>query len=201
VPPALSLAILAGGNSQRFGDDKALALLHGRPLLAHIVERTAGLAAETFIVTNRPEAYARFGLRLVGDLRPGQGALGGLQTALHYATQPWLLVLACDMPLINRSLLEYMLTLTDGVEAVVPSLDGRPEPLHALWSKACLAPAQAALERGDRRVVSFFPVIRVRTVTLTEIEIFDPKHLSFLNVNTPAQLVEIAQHLADGDRS
>jgi molybdopterin-guanine dinucleotide biosynthesis protein A len=201
VPPVLSLAILAGGNSQRFGEDKALALLHGQPLLAHIVERTAGLAAETFIVTNRPEAYARFGLRLVGDLRPGQGALGGLHTALYYAAQPWLLALACDMPLINRALLEHMLTLTDGVEAVVPSLDGRPEPLHALWSKACLAPVQAALKRGDRRVVSFFPAIRVRTVTLTEIEIFDPEHLSFLNVNTPAQLAEISQHLADRDRS
>jgi molybdopterin-guanine dinucleotide biosynthesis protein A len=196
VSSAFSLAILAGGNSQRFGEDKALARLHGRPLLAHVLERTAGLAAETFIVANRPAAYAEFNLRLVSDLLPGYGVLGGLYTALHHAAQPWLLALACDMPLVNRALLEYMLTLTSGVEAVVPSWDGWAEPLHALWSKACLAPMRAALDRGDRRVASFFPAVRVRLVTQAEVETFDPEHLSFLNVNTPAQLAEIAQRLA-----
>jgi molybdenum cofactor guanylyltransferase len=198
VNGALSLAILAGGNSQRFGEDKALAPLQGRPLLAHILERAAGLAAETFIVTNRPAAYASFGQRLVSDLVPGYGVLGGLYTALHYAAQPWLFALACDMPLVNRALLEYMLTLIGEVEAVVPILAGRPEPLPALWSKACLAPIRAALERGERRMVSFLSEVRVQPVTQAEVERFDPEHLSFLNVNTPGQLDEIAQRLAGG---
>lgn len=193
---ALSLAILAGGNSRRFGEDKALAQLHGRPLLAHVLERTAGLAAESYIITNHPAAYAQFGQRLLGDLLPGVGALGGLYTALHYAAQPWLLVLACDLPLVNRALLEYMLTLTEGAEAVVPYLAGLPEPLHALWSKACLAPVREAVGRGERRVVSVFPAIRIRQITEGEIEIYDPEHLSFLNVNTPEQLAEVAKHLA-----
>jgi len=197
VSSALSFAILAGGSSRRFGEDKALAPLHGRPLLAHVLERTAGLAAETFIVTNRPAAYAQFGQRLVEDLLPGYGALGGLHTALHYAAQPWLLVLACDLPLVNRALLEYMLTLTEGVEAVMPYLAGLPEPLHALWSKACLAPVDEALARGERRMVSILPAIRLRPVTQAEIEIYDPKHLSFLNVNTAEQLKEISRWPAE----
>ena len=192
---ALSLAILAGGHSQRFGEDKALAQLGGRPLLAHVLERTAGLAVETFIVTNQPAAYAQFHRRLVGDLLPGSGVLGGLYTALHYAAQPWLLALACDMPLANRALLEYMLTLTGGVEAVVPNLGGRPEPLHALWSQACLAPAREALARGDRRVVSFFPQVRVHYITEAEIDVIDPEHLSFLNINTTDQLEEVSKRL------
>ena len=192
----LSLAILAGGNSQRFGEDKALAQLHGKPLLAHVLERTAGLAAETFIVTNRPAAYEQFNRRLVGDLLPGRGVLGGLYTALHYATLPWLLVLGCDMPLVNRALLEYMLSLTSGVEGVVPSLEGLPEPLHALWFKTCFGPVREALDRGDRRVVSFLPSVRVRYVSQAEVEAFDPEHLSFMNVNTPDQLAEIAKRLA-----
>ncbi len=194
---ALSLAILAGGKSQRFGEDKALAQLHGRPLLAHVLERTAGLADETFIVTNRPAAFAQFGQRLVGDLVPGVGALGGVYTALHYAAQPWLLILACDLPLVNRALLEYMLTLTEGVDGVVPYLAGWPEPLHALWSKACLAPVREALARGERRVISVFPELRLRQVTQAEIEIYDPKHLSFLNVNTAEQLKEISRWPAE----
>jgi molybdopterin-guanine dinucleotide biosynthesis protein A len=196
VNAALSLAILAGGNSQRFGEDKALAQLHGKPLLAHVLERTEGLAAETFIVTNRPGAYEQFKQRLVEDLLPGCGVLGGLYTALYYAARPWLLALACDMPLVNRELLAYMLTLKGDVDAVVPVLHNLPEPLHALWSRACLGPMREALERGGRRVASIFPAVRVREVSQVEVEAFDPEHLSFLNVNTPDQLAEVAQRLA-----
>lgn len=193
---ALSLAILAGGNSLRFGDDKALVPLNGKPLLAHVLERTAGLAAETFIVTNRLGAYEQFKQRLVGDLLPGRGVLGGLYTALYYAAQPWLLALACDMPLVNRELLAYMLTLTGDVELVVPVVHNLPEPLHALWSKACLGPVREALDRGERRLVSAFLAVKVREVSQAEVEAFDPEHLSFLNVNTPDQLAEVARRLA-----
>jgi molybdopterin-guanine dinucleotide biosynthesis protein A len=192
---ALSLAVLAGGNSTRFGEDKALARLHGKPLLAHVLERTAGLADETFIVTNRPAAYAQFSHRLVGDVLPGYGALGGVYTALYQAAYPWVLCLACDMPLVNRSLVAYLLTLTEGVDVVMPCVNGLWEPMHAVWSRGCLAPIYRALERGDRRVVSFFPAVRVRQVTQAEVEAYDPEHLSFLNVNTPGQLAEIAQRL------
>ena len=193
---ALSLAILAGGNSLRFGEDKALAQLNGKPLLAHVLDRTAGLAAETFIVTSRPGAYEQFKQRLVADLLPGRGVLGGLYTALYYAAQPWLLALPCDMPLVNRALLAYMLTLTGDVEAVVPVVHNLPEPLHALWSKACLGPVREALDRGERRMVSVFRAIKMREVSEAEVEAFDPEHLSFLNVNTPDQLVEVARRLA-----
>jgi len=196
VNGALSLAILAGGNSLRFGDDKALVPLNGKPLLAHVLERTAGLAAETFIVTNRLGAYEQFKQRLVGDLLPGRGVLGGLYTALYYAAQPWLLALACDMPLVNRELLAYMLTLTGDVELVVPVVHNLPEPLHALWSKACLGPVREALDRGERRLVSAFLAVKVREVSQAEVEAFDPEHLSFLNVNTPDQLAEVARRLA-----
>ena len=194
---ALSLAILAGGNSTRFGEDKALALLHGRPLLAHILERTAGLAAETFLVTNRPEAYAAFGLPMVGDRRPGTGALGGLYTALTYAGQEWVICLACDMPLVNRRLLESLLALRAEADVVMPRLNGLWEPMHAVWRReACLASARSALERGERRVISALQDVRVRAVAEAEIDPIDPEHLSFYNVNTPDQLAEISRRLA-----
>ena len=191
----ITLAILAGGESLRFGGDKALAQLGGRSLLTHLLTRLEGIAAETLIVTNRPEAYAQFNQRLVGDLLPRRGALGGLYTALHYATCPWVLCLACDMPLVNRALVEYMLTLRADVDAVVPRLNGQAEPLHALWSCACLEPIRAALERGDRRVVSFLGAVRVRAVTEAEIDVIDPEHLSFLNINTTDQLEEVSKRL------
>jgi molybdenum cofactor guanylyltransferase len=189
----LTVAILAGGNSRRFGHDKGLAALHGRPMVAHVLDRVAGLGSETLVVTNRPEDYNQFGQPLVRDVLPGRGVLGGLYTALHHASQPWVLCLACDMPLVNRALLEYLWTLTADADAVVPCLGGQAEPLHALWSRACLGPIREALERGDRRLISFFPAIRVRAVAEPEIDNFDPEHAGFLNANTPAELAAIAQ--------
>jgi molybdenum cofactor guanylyltransferase len=197
VSSEVTLALLAGGQSLRFGGDKALAQLQGRPLLSYPLARLAGVGVETLIVTNRPAAYAQFNQRLVGDLLPGCGVLGGLYTALHYAAGPWVLCLACDMPLVNRSLVEYMLTLRAGVDAVLPRLNGQAEPLHALWARTCLEPIRAALERGDRRVISFLPAVRVRYVSEAEIDSIDPEHLSFLNVNTPDQLADIAQRLRE----
>ena len=196
---ALTLAILAGGNSQRFGEDKALARLDGKPLLGHILGRLEGLAAETLVVTNRPADYAQFNQRLVGDVLPGRGALGGLHAALYHATQPWVVCLACDMPLVSRALVEYLLTLRAGVDVVMPRLNGLWEPMHAVWSRGCVGAAQAALERGERRMVSCLPGLKVRAVIEAEIDPIDPEHLSFVNVNTPGQLVEMTRRLAGHD--
>jgi molybdenum cofactor guanylyltransferase len=193
----VTVAILAGGRSLRFGGDKALALLWGKPLLAHLLARLEGLAAETLLVTNRPADYARFNLRLVGDVLPERGALGGLYTALYQATYPRVLCLACDMPLVNRALVEHLLTLTAGADVVMPCLNGLWEPMHAVWSRACLRPVYTALERGDRRMVSCLSAVRVRAVAEAELDRFDPDHRSFMNVNTPDQLEVVARILTD----
>jgi molybdopterin-guanine dinucleotide biosynthesis protein A len=199
VNAALSLAILAGGNSQRFGEDKALAQLNGKPLVGHMLDRLQGVAAETLLVTNRPAEYGQFNQRLVGDVLPGRGALGGLHAALYHATRPWVACLACDMPLVSRGLVEYLVTLRAEADVVMPRLNGLWEPMHAVWSRACLGPVQAALERGERRMISCLPDLNVRVVTEAEIDRIDPEHLSFMNINTTDQLAEMARRLAGHD--
>ncbi len=197
---AVSVVVLAGGKSSRMGTDKAFVPLLGRPLIEEVLARVAGLGVETLIVTNRPEAYRALGLPLIADVIPDQGALGGIYTAIHAAHSPYALVVACDMPFLNRDLLAYLISLRAGYDVVVPRLGGVAEPLHALYSKNCLEPIRCSLESGVRKIIAFFPQVRVRYLDEDEIDRFDPAHLSFINVNTPAELAQaqaLAQSAAD----
>ncbi len=197
--PPLTLAIIAGGKSSRMGTDKALVQLGARPLIEDLLAQVTGLGAETIIITNRPADYAYLGLPLFADVIPEVGALGGLYTALHHSTQPQTLCLACDMPFIARPLLDYLIDLSPHTDVVIPRLKGEAEPFRGIYARAaCLTPIRAAIESGRRRVISFFPEVRVRFVDEPEIDRFDPHHRSFFNINTPADL-EQARFLAATD--
>lgn len=194
----LTVAILAGGRSVRMGTDKAFVRVLGRPLIEETLAQLAGLGSETLIVTNQPDDYRYLGVPLFGDVLPDKGALGGLYTALHTATRPHVLCVACDMPFVAKPLLEHLLTLTPEGDVIVPRLGKEAEPFRAVYAReACLGPIRRALDAGRMRMISFYPEVRVRWVEETEIDRYDPQHLSFFNVNTPADL-EAARRLAGG---
>lgn len=195
MPTPLTVALLAGGKSSRMGTDKSFVRVLGRPLIEDILAQVAGLGTETLIITNRLDEYRYLGLPLFGDVLPDKGALGGLYTALHSATHPHVLCLACDMPFVVRPLLEYFISLSPQADVIMPRLGGEAEPFRALYARTCLAPIEAALAAGKMRVISFFPNVRVRFVDEPEIDRFDPAHRSFFNVNTPDDLVQ-ARRLA-----
>ncbi len=186
----ITLVIQAGGASSRMGQDKALMPFLGRPLIARVVERLAGLGDEVLVTTNRPEDYAFLNLPLIPDLLPGTGALGGLYTALYAANNPFVAVVACDMPFIDPRLLRAQIDLLEqeGVDAVIPrSLEGL-EPLHGVYRRdTCLPAVKAALDRGDRRMISWFDAAKVRLMTPEEVAVVDPGFRSFINVNSPEE--------------
>ena len=192
---ALSLVILAGGKSSRMGADKAFVKVGGVPIVERVIAGLAGYGAETIVITNSPDDYRHLGLRLFADVLPDKGALGGLYSALHSASGTHALVVACDMPFVNRPLIDHLIALAPDFDAVVPRLGGEAEPFRAVYAKACLAPIRAALDAGKMRVISFFPDVRARFVDEAEIDRFDPDRLTFFNVNTPDDLAR-AEELA-----
>jgi len=97
---------------------------------------------------------------------------------------------ACDMPFLNLDLLRHLIEESTNVDAVVPRLKGQPEPLHALYSKACLAPMQRMLRAEHLKIAPLFETVRVRYVDEGTIDRIDPRHLSFFNINTQAELEE-----------
>ena len=186
----LTVAIQAGGKSSRMGTDKSFVLFQGRPLIEVVREAVEGLGDELIIVTNKPDDYAHLGLPMVGDLYPETGPLGGIYTALHHATHPHLLTVACDMPWLNRPLLDYMAGLRSTADVIVPRWDKFPEPLHAVYSQACLEPIREKLEAQMYKITAFYGRVSLRFIDRAEIERFDPDGRSFINVNTAQDLAE-----------
>ncbi len=184
--------MLAGGLSRRLGRDKAWEVIGGMPLLQRVVDIVAGVVGETLVVSTPGVAErplrSRLGLRRLEDLSPGKGSLGGIYTGLCHASSSQCLVVACDMPFLNPRLLLHLLELAPGYDVVIPVVAGHLEPLHAVYSKGCLGPIRALLERGNLKVIDFLPQVRVRVVAGAEIDRFDPWHLSFFNVNTEEDL-------------
>jgi molybdenum cofactor guanylyltransferase len=186
----ISVVIQAGGGSRRMGKDKGLVLLAGRPMVHHVIDRVRPLGSEVWITTNRPDAYAFLGVPMASDAQPGQGALAGLRTALQAARGDTVLVVACDMPFLQPALLQHLLDRAGEADIVIPRRNGEYEPLHAVYQRRCLLAVEAALARGDSRMISFFPDVRLLSIEPSELNRFDPDGLSFFNVNTPDDLAE-----------
>lgn len=195
----LSVVVQAGGESLRMGTNKALLPFLGVPLIERVVERVRHLAAEVLITTNQPAGFEFLRLPLVPDPLPGQGALVGLQTALQAASQPYVAVVACDMPFVNPQLISYQLDclVREQVDLVIPLTEQGYEPFHTVYRReTCLEAVDTALQSGKKRMISWFDQVRVRELDQAEIQKFDPLGRAFLNINTPAELqmaVQMAQ--------
>jgi molybdopterin-guanine dinucleotide biosynthesis protein A len=111
-----------------------------------------------------------------------------LHTAFTNASNPYLLVVACDMPWLNRSLLEFQISLRTTADVIVPRWNEYPEPLHAVYSKRCLEPVQWNIEAGNLKTISFYDSVDVRYLERDEISRYDPRGISFANINSPEDL-------------
>jgi molybdenum cofactor guanylyltransferase len=186
--PAVSAIIQAGGQSRRMGRDKALIDFQGQPIIAHVIDTLRAVADDIVVVSNRSDLYSSFGVRVVPDYDPPCGPLGGLAAGLHAARHPLTVVVACDMPFLKANLLRWLIELADGYDAVVPQSGAEFEPLHAVYRRECHTPIVQRIERGERRVISFFADVQLRSVPEAEWRVIDPAGRSLINLNTPADL-------------
>lgn len=192
---ALSVAIIAGGKSSRMGTDKALVNIANKPMLQHVIDRTAGLGqSETILITNQPDAHAQFGLPMFADILPEKGSLGGIYTALTYTQSLYTLVVACDMPFLNTELLRFMVSqVTAAFDIVVPRVEGYPQGMHAIYSKTCLAPIKTQLDADQLKIIRFYDRMQVLYLDEVDYAAYDPEGKSFANLNTPEELEQAQQ--------
>lgn len=186
------------------GRDKVLEYIGNESLLQRVVSKLETFGSEIIIVAADGQSFSQFAdhpkVSIETDIYPGRGSLVGLYTGLVASTSFYNVVVACDMPFLNRALLRYMAQLSTGVDAVVPRLGKMVEPLHAVYSRGCLTTIERLLEEGNLAVRDILPLIKVRYVETEEIDMFDPTHLSFFNINTEADL-EKARELVKGEVS
>jgi len=185
---AITGIILAGGKSIRMGQDKAFIEINGVPIILRVFAVLDRLFRETIIVASQKETYAELNIPVYSDLVPGQGALGGLYTGLLRSTFPYSFCVACDMPFLDRALIEYLLTRIDQYDAVVPRTSDGLQPLHAIYSKQCLEPIRHLLDLEKTKIMDFYPLIRLQIVDEKDFLTLDPERKSFTNVNTPEEL-------------
>ena len=183
---------LAGGQSKRLGRNKAVEKVGDQLLIDRVIQRLSQVTSETVVVVAEEAKVADLPLppwvRTTADLYPGSGSLGGILTGISAAQGKYSVVVACDMPFLNVDLLRFMLDLVSEYDAVVPRIKGRPEPLHAVYSRNCLEPIEERLLAGELKIAGFFDEINVGYVEEDEITTFDPYFLSFFNINTQRDL-------------
>ena len=188
----ISTIILAGGYSSRLGRDKSLETIAGKSLVSRAIECLSPLSTEIILVISERQWKARFdeypAAKTVFDIYPEKGPLGGLYTGLMHSCKSRCLAVACDMPFLSRGLLHYMISLAPGFDVVMPRIDGRNEPLHAIYTKECIRPMEEKLKLDDLKIADFPDAMMTRYVENEEIKRFDPQFLSFLNINNQADL-------------
>lgn len=170
------------------GQTKALLRLtpDGPTLIERAVAALRAVAGEIVVVTDRPEEIAFLGCRMTGDLYPGLGPLAGLHAGLTALTADHGLAVACDMPFLSPVLLAAMAAEPRDYDVLIPRrASGDLETLHAIYSRACLAPMAAQLQAGGGRLVGFLPYVRVRPLDEPWLRQYDPDLRAFDNLNTP----------------
>lgn len=199
----ISCVVLAGGKGLRLGRDKIVETVGNISLLERVVTNLSSFDSDIIVVTAGKRSLPQFieypRLRVVADIYPGRGPLGGVYTGLAASNSFYNLAVACDMPFLNQELLRYMIQLADGFDLVTPRLGNLVEPLHAVYSKGCLAPIENLLKQDNLKVSELLTLVKVRYVEAKEINQFDPEHLSFFNINTKADLKTARELAGEGD--
>ena len=121
---------------------------------------------------------------VIPDVVEDAGPLAGIHAGLLHLAAPAGLFLAVDVPLVPSALLAALLQASDGYDAAVPVVNGHPEPLCAVYRQSCRDAVARRLERGERKMTSFWPDVRVRTLADTELAAFGDPAEMFRNLNT-----------------
>jgi FdhD protein len=194
--PGVTGVILAGGESRRMGCDKSLLPIAGARFIERIYRQMAALFDEVIIVTNSPGLYEELPCRKVPDLYPVKGSLAGIHSGLSHARSDRIFVVACDMPFLSAEVIRRLCARSEAADVIIPRSERGVEPLHALYDTRCLPAVEELLDAGEKKIVRFFPQVRVCEVPPTAFADCDPDGRSFRNINTPQEYFA----LRDGDR-
>ncbi len=186
--------VLAGGENSRYPTPKAFIKVGDETIIARTL-RVLGEAASWDIVlsTNEPELYSGFGMQMIGDTVKGAGPMGGIVSVFEATGAEELFVVACDMPFIKAEVVQYILDNRDkkGEKATAAVMDGRPQPLLAVYTRSLLGGMRERLAQEKRSLTSVIEDTGARLLQEEELRRIDPEGLSFANVNTPEDYEKI----------
>ncbi len=202
-----SAVVLSGGNSKRFGKDKALLELSGRPLILHVLDRITGVTEEIIVVAgsqSQLDQYSKFlpsTVKVVKDSYNIQSPLAGALTGFQHARGKYTIMLACDTPFLSKKVVTFLLDLCIGKDATIPKWpNDYLEPLHAIYrTNLAFKAVKEALERRRLNMVSMIKNLKeVNYVNVSALKKLDPELLTFLNINDPNDFKKAQKILTKG---
>jgi molybdenum cofactor guanylyltransferase len=188
--PDLAAFILAGGKSTRMGRDKAFVEFEGQTLLARALDLARSVTSDVRIAGSR-EKFAPFA-PVVEDVYAERGPLAGIHAALQSSRRELNLMLSVDTPFISCDFLQYLVgkaIASPEAQVVVPSADGRPQPLCAIYRREFLPIAEEALQSGKNKIGALFDKVCTKMINETELEAAGFSSGIFRNLNTPEELM------------
>lgn len=178
------------------GRDKAELSFGGETFLQRAVRVAGTLGGEVIVVARADQALNRENLpavpvRIVHDAVEDQGPLAGLAAGLSASATGINVVMACDMPLIRTAVLQRLIDRLGDADACVAVVDGRPNPLCAVFRSTVASVATALLAAGERRVTALLDRVPTNRVDAAELRDIDPDLDSFVSCNTPEAYLQV----------
>ncbi len=191
-----SAIILSGGSSKRFGRDKGLVELLGKPLILHVLDRVAPLVDEVIIVLSSEVQLMKYqdivkSSKLILDESNSRASIIGALAGFKNAIEDYCILLSCDTPIISQDIVSLLLKSAPGNDAVIPRWPNRYiEPLQAAYkTKTAYNATVETIKKGKLRLSDMIERLRkilyISTITLRRL---DPNLNTFLNINTPFEL-------------
>lgn len=181
----ISAIILSGGKSTRMGKDKGMLQYKGKPFLQWLIDTVNPLAQETMIISNHAEHH-QFGHRVYSDLFQDMGPLAGIYTGLHYAQFQTNIILSCDIPLISKNVLHFLLKMHDNNHITLPFCNDKIHYLIGIYQKSYAQFFLNELKNNQKKVKSAVEKLPLSIVGNSNFE-----RKNFLNINTPSDLKKL----------
>ncbi len=191
----LSLAILTGGKSERFGMNKCAYKIEGKTMTEWVFESVASLFDEVLFVGNSSQTLNG---RSISDIHSDKGPVGGLESALVHARNEYIFLTACDMPFISKPVVKRMIDKLDGQSVLCPFIDGKYQTTHAIYSKDVLDIVEMEL-KGEKSTLTHVVLTSENVKFLKEEDFFDIEGYkkSFENINSPQELQNFVERISN----
>jgi len=190
----VSVAIIAGGLSERFGRPKARARLRGRELIDWALELARQLSSRPFIVHTEVDDFSDKPVHRVADVVPRCGPIGGVYTALVHSERDWVALVPCDVPLLPVSVYHCLLEQCPGDRPTVAQSHKGLEPLVSVWPVTLREALKTWIDQGRYSLWRFLQ--QVDAVSVAVPEVFDNYNpYWFWNINFPEELRELETYL------
>ncbi|HOP84892.1 MAG TPA: molybdenum cofactor guanylyltransferase [Syntrophorhabdaceae bacterium] len=189
----ISCAILAGGASSRMGIDKATMVINGKSLIEHVYDSVKGIFEEIMVISNNTDILNNKKVKVYKDIVPVKSTLTGIVTGLIHSRNPYVFIVACDMPNISDKGIRYILENIRGEDIVIPKVEKGYEPLHAVYKRTCIPYILNLIEKRNFKISNLFSFLSVKILEDNPFFIKDGQSI-FININTQEDLLFIKRN-------